>query len=397
MIGGLTVRMLRGIDPRLQRILFRRFILGGARALRRHRRESRRGKVFPAFLFLSVTTRCNLRCKGCWVDVEGPPKDMDPALLDHLLAAGKARGRSFFGILGGEPLLYPPLFDVLRRHPDCYFQLFTNGTLLTPEIVETMRRLGNITPLISLEGLEKESDARRGGSGVYDRAREGIRLCTRGKLMTGIATSVCATNYAETVNPAFIREAIDLGALYLWYYIYRVSGPRPSPELALTEDQILGLRQFLVEERARHPILMVDAYWDELGRAQCPAATGLSHHINPWGDVEPCPPIQFACDRLRADSDVGAVLESSALLRAFRTQAPAVTPGCILLEQPDRLLELLREQGARDTSGRGTAEAELAALPRCACHHLPGKEIPERQALYRMAKRSLFFGLGGYG
>jgi len=49
------------------------------------------------------------------------------------------------------------------------------------------------------------------------------------------------------------------------------------------------VRQFVVEMRAKKPIMIIDAYYDGEGQALCPAATGLSHHINPWGDVEPCP------------------------------------------------------------------------------------------------------------
>ena len=46
--------------------------------------------------------------------------------------------------------------------------------------------------------------------------------------------------------------------------------------------------------RAKKPIVIVDAYYDGEGKALCPAATGISHHINPWGDIEPCPIVQFA-------------------------------------------------------------------------------------------------------
>jgi len=33
---------------------------------------------------------------------------------------------------------------------------------------------------------------------------------------------------------------------------------------------------------------------DGEGKALCPAATGISHHINPWGGIEPCPIVQFS-------------------------------------------------------------------------------------------------------
>ena len=40
-------------------------------------------------------------------------------------------GNVFFGIVGGEPFMHPHLLDMLAEHPDCYFQVFTNGQFIT--------------------------------------------------------------------------------------------------------------------------------------------------------------------------------------------------------------------------------------------------------------------------
>ena len=48
------------------------------------------------------------------------------------------------------------------EHPDCYFQIFTNGQFITDEKAKRLRQLGNVTPLISVEGNEIVSDERRG-------------------------------------------------------------------------------------------------------------------------------------------------------------------------------------------------------------------------------------------
>ncbi len=42
-------------------------------------------------------------------------------------------GNVFFGIVGGEPFMHPQLLDMLAAHPDCYFQIFTNGQFITDE------------------------------------------------------------------------------------------------------------------------------------------------------------------------------------------------------------------------------------------------------------------------
>ncbi len=104
----------------------------------------------------------------------GGKKSLTPEQLDGIITQSKSQGSYFFGILGGEPLMYRGLFDVLEKHPDCYFQIFTNATLITPELAQHMRKLGNVTPLISIEGLREESDRRRGKDDVYERTLRGL-------------------------------------------------------------------------------------------------------------------------------------------------------------------------------------------------------------------------------
>ncbi len=399
MVCRLLMRMLREVDARLLAKFAWTFGVKGWRAVRRFERRQRRGEpFFPAFLMLSITDRCNLRCQGCWVTAADPPRELSGEAVDRLIAAANAHGSHFFGLLGGEPLLHPGLWDIMARHPDCYFQVFTNGTLLTPEAAERMRQLGNVTPLISIEGLAAAGDLRRGGHDVTRRAFAALDACRQAGLVTGVATSLCRSNLDDLASEAFLAEMIRRGVHYLWYYIYRPAGPQPHAELALGEDDILRLRRFLLAVRPRFPLVVIDAYWDHLGRAVCPGAMGLSHHVGPGGDLEFCPPIQFAVENAMApDADPAAQLRDSAFLREFRGFAAGATRGCILLEQPDALHGFLARHQPRDTSGRGVALAEIAALPACPGHHLPGREMPETHWLYRLAKRYSFFGFGAYG
>lgn len=369
----------------------------GMRAIDRFTKRAADDDVFPPFLFISITNNCNLSCQGCWVTPTSPPRELALPVLDNIIAACKREGSYFFGLLGGEPLLHRGLFELIARHRDCYFQLFSNGTLITEAVAKEMRRLGNVSPLISIEGLEHVSDERRGGQDVFRRAMDGLEQCRRQRLITGVASSVCRSNIDEVATPEFVDDLVRRGVHYLWYYIYRPAGPRPCPELTLSAADILRLRQFIVDIRTRAPIMVIDAYWDHLGRAICPAATGISHHISPAGDVEPCPPIQFARDRIGDGQNLAQVLRSSQFLHHFRDLARAETRGCILLEKPGVLFDFLAAEKARDTSGRDTAFAELAAMSPQPGHHLPGQEIPEASWLYRFAKKKWFFGFGAYG
>ena len=81
--------------------------------------------------------------------------------------------------------MHPQLLDILAAHPDCYFQIFTNGQFITDEVAAQLRRLGNATPLISLEGREIVSDERRGRKDVFNKSLRGLDNCLRHRLLTG--------------------------------------------------------------------------------------------------------------------------------------------------------------------------------------------------------------------
>jgi MoaA/NifB/PqqE/SkfB family radical SAM enzyme len=370
--------------------------LGNLIALRRFQRRLKKGVVFPPFLFISMTNRCNLRCTGCWVATDAPPADLSMEDLGRLIEAGRSRGARFFGLLGGEPMLHPHLWDLLETYDDCYFQLFTNGTLLTEDDAKRMRKLRNVTPVISIEGNPAESDRRRKGSDVFDRSISAVDSCCKQKLLTGVATSLCATNIDHFLTESYLDEMIRRHVQYVWFYIYRPVGADPSPDLALTEEQIIRARRFIVEMRAKKPILIIDSYWDAKGQAVCPAVTGISHHISPWGAIEPCPVIQFAAETIH-DGDIAETIENSEFLASFRRLIPQATRGCVLMDDPKLLRELVELCGAKDSSGRNVGMAELEAMLPVPGHHQAGEEIPEKHWVYRFAKKHWFFGFGAYG
>jgi MoaA/NifB/PqqE/SkfB family radical SAM enzyme len=382
-------------DPRLLCKFVYSFGYKGMRSVELYKKRLARGEHFPPFLFISVISSCQLRCQGCWVDVEGPRHYIDLETMNRILDDAKRHGNSYFGILGGEPFLHPQLFDILAAHRDCYFQIFTNGHLISDSVARELRRLGNATPLVSIEGNEVVSDQRRGRSGVYQKSLAGLENCRRNRLITGVATSVCQTNI-DLVGEAWLRRLIALGVHYVWFHTYRVIGPNASPELALRPEQVVAVRRFMVKMRARLPIAIVDAYWDDRGEALCPMATGVSHHISPYGDVEPCPIIQFARETVRDGPGIYEIMTRSAFLKDFRDTAAQATRGCIVLERPDLVRELVARHGARDTSQRQTALRELEGLRGRNSQHNPGAEIPEEHWAYRFAKKHWFFGFGAY-
>jgi MoaA/NifB/PqqE/SkfB family radical SAM enzyme len=396
MFPSLALRILQTTDPRCLGKFLWNFGYRGVRSIQLFKKRIKRGEFFPPFLYLSILNSCNLRCQGCWVDVAAERVSIDLETLNRTIDDAKAHGNAFFGILGGEPFMHPEVLEIFAAHPDCYFQVFTNGQFITEKIARRLRELGNVTPLISIEGREVVSDERRGNKHVYERTLRGLRACLKERVLTGVATSVCQTNIDDLCTEEWLRELIAFGAHYVWFHTFRPVGPKMNPQLALSPAQLVQVRRFIVEMRTKMPIGIVDAYYDGGGNALCPMSTGISHHVGPKGDIEPCPIIQFATENIRDSRGVYETMRDSDFLKDFRELSAEHTRGCVVLERPDLVKELVVKHGARDTTIRGTAMAELEAMTPRFSQWLPGEEVPEKHWMYRWAKKWFFNDFGAY-
>ena len=389
-------RVLLETDKRLLWKFAYNFGWRGMRSVQRFKKGLKKGEYFPPFLYISVLNSCNLRCQGCWVDVAAKQEKIEAEQLHRLIREASEAGNSFFGILGGEPFMYKGLLDILAEHQDCYFQIFTNGQFITDEVAKKMRAMGNVTPLISIEGTELVSDERRGKADVYSKSMQGILNCVENKLLTGVATSLCQNNLDDLLREEWLDKLIDLGVMYAWYHTYRPVGPEPSEELCLTPEQQIKVRKFVVNMRCEKPLALIDAYYMDDGQALCPAATGISHHISPWGAIEPCPIIQFAKENINDDRHIRDVFVQSEYLSDFRKMSSETTRGCIMLERPDKVKEFVEKHNAPDGTARKTALPELEAMQNRPSQWNRTEQIPEKNWIYKFAKKHFFSDFGAY-
>lgn len=101
---------------------------------------------------LRITERCNERCLFC--NTAGPAQNIVPNLPDALEVMRKAKeaGATRVAVTGGEPLLVPWLFSLLRsacNDPFEYVTVQTNAVLLARDIV--IHRLAELGPKLHLQ------------------------------------------------------------------------------------------------------------------------------------------------------------------------------------------------------------------------------------------------------
>ena len=100
----------------------------------------------PGLMLISPSMRCNYKCVGCYASQYSKDEDMSFESLDRIITEAKELGTRFFIILGGEPLVYRPLFEIFEKHNDVAFQFYTNGALIDKEMARRLVELGNVAP-----------------------------------------------------------------------------------------------------------------------------------------------------------------------------------------------------------------------------------------------------------
>ena len=130
----------------------------------------------PWVILLDPTSACNRKCKGCWSAEYGHKQSLTFDELNSIVNQGAAMGTHFYMFTGGEPLLRKKdLIRLCELHPDCAFLSYTNADLVDEEFCEEMKRVGNISLAISIEGTKDSNDARR-GEGSYDHVMKAMDL-----------------------------------------------------------------------------------------------------------------------------------------------------------------------------------------------------------------------------
>ncbi|MGW8157813.1 MAG: radical SAM/SPASM family putative metalloenzyme maturase [Desulfoprunum sp.] len=179
--------------------------------------------LYPAKIYVELTTRCNLHCPMCVKQAEGScivEGDMPLAVFKRLLPSlAHTRTLVLNGI--GEPLLHPELEEVIRlargwMPADAAIGFQSNGFLLDRHRAERLMAAGLDTVCLSLDGIDQ--DEAGGGHAIFavSRAVEALiqaREATGRRFRIGIETVLSRETIAEL--PELVRWAIGQEVDYL--------------------------------------------------------------------------------------------------------------------------------------------------------------------------------------
>ena len=94
--------------------------------------------------WLEPTTKCNLRCEGCYRDLEHPVhKSLDEVRVELELFK-RLRTSDCISIAGGDPLVYPEILPLVTMIKEMGWKpiVNTNGVALTPELLRDLKKAG---------------------------------------------------------------------------------------------------------------------------------------------------------------------------------------------------------------------------------------------------------------
>ncbi|MFC1523189.1 radical SAM/SPASM domain-containing protein [Thermodesulfobacteriota bacterium] len=258
-------------------------------------------------LELELSRACNLRCIYCYA-ASGIPLENELTLEEILDSATQAidlGAKKIIILGGGEPLLYPHLFEVIDhiKKQNVKVDLFTNGMMITPERARELSDR-NVSVVVKMNSRNPEvQDLLAGHKGAFCAIEKGLaNLIAAGypseNHSLGIETIVCRQNYDEL--PELWRWARSQGIIPYVEMMTLQGRATEHPELEVPIEKIRALFETLAEIDTRE----FNNSWTPhppLAASQC-ARHEYSCTITAAGEVNPCPGVNVSVGNIRENT-----------------------------------------------------------------------------------------------
>ena len=215
------------------------------------------------YLFLELTKKCNMACEHCGSNCSTTTSASELTAEQwkkFILYTSKHfdNNRVAFCITGGEPLLHPDFFEIVKTIKKAGFKwgLTTNGlTIKDAEYVRELYLSGMKTISLSIDGLRQTHDSFRGIAGAYDKTMTAVcLLLERNKhAHVQITTTVSKKNLSE-LNALY--EELKQHGVRDWRIasVDPIGRAKGSNDLLLDETDYDELFSFITSKRKENVI-----------------------------------------------------------------------------------------------------------------------------------------------
>ena len=196
-----------------------RFPLGLSATLAAYilRKKLAREEYVPLVLMLEPLFACNLSCATCGRIREYKDRASETMTVDECVKSSRECGAPIVSICGGEPLIYPPIAELVDRLVGMkrYVYLCTNGICLVTSL-ENLSPSSRLQLNVHIDGPREVHDAIVKREGAYDCAIEGITRAVRRGFRVTVNTTVCReTSLAEIESHMILLERIGVSCFML--------------------------------------------------------------------------------------------------------------------------------------------------------------------------------------
>jgi radical SAM protein with 4Fe4S-binding SPASM domain len=198
---------------------------------------------------IEVTERCNLRCAHCYINQPAGDREIMARELTYqqwcsIIDQIVDEGCMWLLLTGGEPFVRPDFLDIYTycKKKGLLITLFTNGTLITPEIADYLSDYCPFSVEITVYGRTKETYERvTGVPGSYERCMRGIELLLERKIPLKLKTMAMTLNVHELDD--LKQWAKDLGLEFRWDPLLnpRLDGSAGPTQFRLPPQRVLEL------------------------------------------------------------------------------------------------------------------------------------------------------------
>ena len=265
------------------------------------------GELPPSFIVFSPTQKCNLKCIGCYASSTSKTAATIPYhYVDRVVSeVHDSWGSRFMTISGGEPFMYESdgktLLDIFQKYDDMLFLVYTNGTLINEQAAGRLAESANATPAISVEGYEKQTDARR-GRGVHRKILQAFERLRKAGVPFGISVTATSKNVDTLLTDEFYDFYFEQqGASYMWQFqLMPIGRGKDELDLMVTPEKRIQLYRKWEILLAEKKYCLAD-FWNSGVLVRGCIAYGRSEgyfYVDWNGNVTPCAFIPYYVDNI---------------------------------------------------------------------------------------------------
>jgi radical SAM protein with 4Fe4S-binding SPASM domain len=296
----------------------------------------REGKLLS--LEMEFNSNCNFSCVYCYASNNGGSEgELNRDELRDLILQARDLGARKIIILGGEPMLYEHLFEMIRFIKDrgMEIELFTNGANMTLAAARKLIKYGVVVVLKMNSFDDDVQDLLSGKKGASVQIRKAFENLKKAGYPAGcamgISTVICRQNIDELVK--------------MWEWL-RDQGVNPyfemiTPQGKARESGFLEVEDHKVRELF-HQIAEIDRSkygYDWVPQPPLVGGQCLRHQfscsVNSRGDVQPCVGVTIPVGNIRERKLKDIILESEIItdLRNYRKTIKGPCRECSRLDE----------------------------------------------------------------